>query len=57
VQVVRKKDYRVVLVDVDSIQIYPNDRSYLDSERCNDNHLKQKSGKGHLCFETENNTL
>jgi hypothetical protein len=33
--IVRKKDYRVVLVDVDSIQFYSPGTSYLDQHSCN----------------------
>jgi hypothetical protein len=33
--IVRKKDYRVVLVDVDSIQFYERGGSYLDQHACN----------------------
>jgi hypothetical protein len=50
-QVVRKSDLRVVLVDVDSLQAYKVNRSYLDRESCVGKHSDYCSATKGECFQ------
>jgi hypothetical protein len=49
--VVRKKDYRVVLVDVDSIQFYARGAAYLDQHACNGSAPNECSQFEGECFQ------